>query len=181
MFTNEYKIIKKSGLFDKSFYLRAYADARKADIDPIKHYIKYGWREGRNPSQIFDTNAYIEQNSNVVEQDICPLTHMILKKKIKRKQELVTLLKNLLSKPKKLIKQLNRHNINKLVYHIKKGNFSLINEKIIFYTASNPKKMDLDLIETNQQFEVLEFARVENPLVSIVIPVYNQLDRKSVV
>lgn len=176
MLVNEYKIIKKSGLFDKSFYLRTYADVRKADIDPIKHYIKYGWREGRNPSQIFDTNAYIEQNSNVVEQDICPLTHMILKKKIKRKQELVTLLKNLLSKPKKLIKQLNRHNINKLVYHIKKGNFSLINEKIIFYTASNPKKMDLDLIETNQQFEVLEFARVENPLVSIVIPVYNQFE-----
>ncbi|NBL00807.1 MAG: glycosyltransferase family 2 protein, partial [Erysipelotrichia bacterium] len=176
MLTNEYKIIKESGLFDKSFYLRTYADVRKADIDPIKHYIKYGWREGRKPSQNFDTNEYIEKNPNFVEQGICPLTHMILKKKIKRKQELVILLKNLLSKPKKLIKQLNKHNVNKLVYHIKKGNFSLINEKITLYTDTTPKTITLEILESNQAFEVLEFTRVENPLVSIVIPVYNQFE-----
>lgn len=176
MLLNEYKIIKKSGLFDKHFYLRAYADVRKADIDPIKHYIKYGWKEGRNPSQNFDTNAYLEQNPSIVEQGICPLTHLILKNKTKRKKELETLLKNLLSKLKKLTKQLNRHNINKLVYHIKKGNFSRIKEKIILYTDTTPKTRALEIIEENQHFKVLEFARVENPLVSIVIPAYNQFE-----
>ena len=63
MFRNEYKIIKDSGLFDEEFYLKTYSDVRTLDIDPIKHYIKHGWKEGRNPSENFDTNIYIEKNS----------------------------------------------------------------------------------------------------------------------
>ena len=45
IFKSDYKRIKKSGLFDEQYYLKTYEDVRKADIDPIKHYIKNGWRE----------------------------------------------------------------------------------------------------------------------------------------
>ena len=47
MFRNEYKIIKNSGLFDEKYYLLTYDDARYLDMNSIKHYIKYGWKEGK--------------------------------------------------------------------------------------------------------------------------------------
>ena len=59
IFNKEYRIIKKSGLFDKDYYLETNEDVRLAGIDPIKHYIQYGWKEGRNPSRYFDVNSYI--------------------------------------------------------------------------------------------------------------------------
>lgn len=78
MFRSKYKIIKKSGIFDEKYYLRTYEDVRKVDIDPIKHYIKYGWKEGRNPSDSFNTNFYLEKNKDVREARINPLIHYIL-------------------------------------------------------------------------------------------------------
>lgn len=77
MFRNEYKTIKKSGLFDEKYYLEIYEDIRKADVNPIKHYIKYGWKEGRNPSKKFNTNFYIETYSDVKKSGLNPLVHYI--------------------------------------------------------------------------------------------------------
>ena len=77
IFQSHYKIIKKSGLFDERYYLTTYEDVRKADIDPIKHYIKYGWKEGRNPSAIFDTNKYIQENNISENSRYSPLFHQI--------------------------------------------------------------------------------------------------------
>ena len=87
MFRNEYKIIKDSGLFDKEFYLKTYSDVRTLDIDPIKHYIKHGWKEGRNPSENFDTNIYIEKNSISKNSKNNPLVHYI-KSLLNSKKEL---------------------------------------------------------------------------------------------
>ncbi|MBD3840195.1 MAG: glycosyltransferase, partial [Epsilonproteobacteria bacterium] len=75
--SSEYKTIKKSGLFDEQYYLKTYEDVRKADIDPIKHYIKYGWREGRNPSERFNTNYYLDSYPDVRDAGINPLVHFI--------------------------------------------------------------------------------------------------------
>ena len=77
MFRREYKIIKKSGLFDEQYYLKTYEDVRKADSDPIKHYVKNGWKEGRNPSERFDTNFYLENYPDVRDAGINPLVHFI--------------------------------------------------------------------------------------------------------
>lgn len=78
MFRSKYKIIKKSGLFDEKYYLTTYEDIRKKDLDPIKHYIKFGWKEGRNPSSYFETNFYLENNNDVKKNKINPLIHYIL-------------------------------------------------------------------------------------------------------
>jgi len=77
IWNKEYKIIKKSGLFDEGYYLKSYEDVRKADIDPIKHYIKNGWKEGRNPSANFDTNFYLETYTDVRKSRINPLVHFV--------------------------------------------------------------------------------------------------------
>ncbi len=45
---NDYELIEESGLFDRSFYLRANPDVAEASIDPLVHFCDYGWRGGRN-------------------------------------------------------------------------------------------------------------------------------------
>ena len=44
------KIIKDGGLLDSNYYLLKYPDIRAADIDPLTHFVRFGWREKRNPS-----------------------------------------------------------------------------------------------------------------------------------
>ncbi len=72
-----YKTIKNSELFDEKYYLFTYPDVRKADIDPIKHYIKHGADEGRNPNKYFDTKFYLKHYQDVKSSGINPLFHYI--------------------------------------------------------------------------------------------------------
>ena len=69
--------IRKSGLFDEQWYLDKNPDVKRAKVAPIHHYIKHGWKEGRNPSVRFDTNAYLSENYDVANAQICPLVHYI--------------------------------------------------------------------------------------------------------
>ena len=45
--------------FDAAFYLASYPDVGAAGADPFEHYLRYGYREGRNPSALFDTRFYL--------------------------------------------------------------------------------------------------------------------------
>lgn len=74
---NVYKTIKKSKLFDKHWYLKTYPDVKKAKINPIKHYIKHGAAEERNPSRYFDTKYYLNTYADVKESGMNPLFHYI--------------------------------------------------------------------------------------------------------
>ena len=96
MFRREYKTIKKSGLFDEKYYLEIYEDVRKSDIDPLKHYIKNGWKEGRNPSQSFNTNDYIQRNNISLNSKYSPLFHQI--KSLSNKQKATTSEYNIIKK-----------------------------------------------------------------------------------
>lgn len=72
-----YIIIAKSGLFDRNYYLLTYPDVRKADMNPLWHFVRMGWREGRNPSSFFDTNYYLKANHDIQRSGINPLIHFI--------------------------------------------------------------------------------------------------------
>ena len=72
-----YLLIKRSGLFDESYYFLNYPDVRKEDVDPLMHFIKYGWKEGRNPSKFFETSYYLEHNRDVFKKGINPLIHYL--------------------------------------------------------------------------------------------------------
>ena len=89
--------------------------------------------------------------------------------------EKIKMVKNIIFNILKLKKQLNKHNFNRLMYHIKRGNFSFINEKLHFYTDIKIKGIDLKLVDEGN-FEILEFDQSSDPLVSIIIPVYNQFN-----
>jgi hypothetical protein len=42
--------LKRSGLFDADWYLRYYTDVAEAGIDPLRHYVEFGAKEGRAPN-----------------------------------------------------------------------------------------------------------------------------------
>jgi len=46
-------------LIDAEFYLRANPDVAAARMDPLKHYVKYGAAEGRQPHPLFDPAHYL--------------------------------------------------------------------------------------------------------------------------
>ena len=43
----------RSDMFDKDWYLLNYPDVFAAQVDPLDHYLRHGWREGRLPTQWF--------------------------------------------------------------------------------------------------------------------------------
>lgn len=72
------KSLIDSNLFDALYYLNTYTDVTEAGIDPLEHYLNYGWREGRNPSKDFNTKFYLEQHKDVSENGMSPLLHYAL-------------------------------------------------------------------------------------------------------
>jgi 2-polyprenyl-3-methyl-5-hydroxy-6-metoxy-1,4-benzoquinol methylase len=73
----EERVIERSHHFDKVWYLYTNEDVKAAGVDPIVHYVNYGWREGRDPSGIFSTNEYLAKYPEVSAKNICPLVHFI--------------------------------------------------------------------------------------------------------
>ena len=51
-------------VFDASYYLDANPDVRTAELDPMQHYLSFGWREGRAPNAEFD-DAYYRAHSGL--------------------------------------------------------------------------------------------------------------------
>lgn len=70
-------IIKKSGAFDHAYYLLHYADVRRADVDPLWHFVTHGWKEGRNPSAEFNVEYYLRKNPDVKQAGVNPLVHYL--------------------------------------------------------------------------------------------------------
>jgi len=58
---------------DADFYQQEYPDIKEAALDPLEHYIRAGFREGRIPFPGFDPNAY--RVSHSLSDDDNPLYH----------------------------------------------------------------------------------------------------------
>ena len=74
---DDYSLIKNSDYFDEEYYLSNYPDVKNASIDPVAHYLDYGYKEFRNPSKIFDTKFYVDRYQDVREAGINPLVHYL--------------------------------------------------------------------------------------------------------
>jgi hypothetical protein len=71
------RLLASSSFFDAEWYLARYPDVAASGVDPVRHYLEFGWREGRNPSPLFSTKDYLKANKDVAEQDINPLFHYL--------------------------------------------------------------------------------------------------------
>lgn len=75
--TEEYKAVASSGLFDRDFYLKRYPDVAASGMDPIEHYVMYGWSEERCPSQKMEI-ILLEDNEGVFKRcRINPILYII--------------------------------------------------------------------------------------------------------
>jgi len=71
------QLILRSKLFDSKYYLSNNHDVKLSKISPVKHFLNFGWKEGRNPSQSFDINYYLSTQVDVSSIGINPLVHYI--------------------------------------------------------------------------------------------------------
>jgi hypothetical protein len=71
-------IVRDTGLLDPNYYLINGSDVHDAELDPVQHFCRFGWREGRKPNLYFDTNWYLRTNPGVARMRINPLVHYIL-------------------------------------------------------------------------------------------------------
>jgi len=70
-------VVQRSGLFAAEWFLARNYDLRDAGIDPLAHYYRYGWREGRWPNPYFDPAWYLSRYRDVRENGLEPLLHYI--------------------------------------------------------------------------------------------------------
>lgn len=70
-------VLQRSGLFAREWFLERNADLDEAGLDPLVHYSRYGWREGRWPNPYFDPAWYLSRNRDVREGGLEPLLHYV--------------------------------------------------------------------------------------------------------
>lgn len=80
-FLNERKLLIKSGMVDFNYYWKNYPQTLNYDITAAAHYVKYGAQEGKNPSEKFNTTAYLTRHPDAAKLGINPLVHFILEKR----------------------------------------------------------------------------------------------------
>ena len=187
LFKLDIRRIKKSELFDVDYYLQTYLDVQKARIDPLKHFVKYGWKEGRNPSAQFDLNFYLSTYPDVAASGINPLVHYIKYGKNEgRKANLsdpATLQPVNVSKLKKLISlgkyaKNNPHLVKKFVREVRLNGISYAVSRAKSKVTSSSGPMALKAYQYSEPTlndtisNVIEKFTYQ-PLVSIIMPVYN--------
>ncbi|MGI4802863.1 MAG: class I SAM-dependent methyltransferase [Janthinobacterium lividum] len=72
---DEYLLLTRSALFDPNWYRRTYPDVVAGARDPALHYLRHGWREGRQPGPAFDGANYLIANPDVARAGMNPLVH----------------------------------------------------------------------------------------------------------
>ena len=77
LFEKDILLVSRSAHFDSAWYLHINTDVRLARVDPAEHYVRHGWREGREPSGLFDTEEYFKQFPDIKNTNTCPLVHYI--------------------------------------------------------------------------------------------------------
>lgn len=75
------RCVRVSGEFDTEYYRKTYPDVADSGADLLEHYLSYGAAEGRNPSAVFDTDAYLIDHPELVMRNINPLVHSLKTKR----------------------------------------------------------------------------------------------------
>lgn len=76
-----YRAVSKSVYFDKDWYVKQYPDVQCCGYDPVKHYLKKGWKEGKMPSERFHSSMNLCISPDVWKGGISPLEYYLFCKK----------------------------------------------------------------------------------------------------
>jgi ADP-heptose:LPS heptosyltransferase/GT2 family glycosyltransferase len=77
VFSGEYELLAKSGLFDAAYYLKSNPDVAALNVDPLLHYVEQGCRERRDPSENFNTAHYLKLCGRLGEEPVNALAHYL--------------------------------------------------------------------------------------------------------
>ena len=77
--------VKRSGLFDPTWYRQTYPDVAASRADPLAHYMRQGWRENRHPGPDFDTAFYRHTHADITRAGLNPLLHYVRHGKAERR------------------------------------------------------------------------------------------------
>ena len=69
------QLVDASGFFDSDWYLEHNPDVATQGLDPLQHYLMYGWRERRSPGPNFDVAFYLNEYPDVACSGIEPVRH----------------------------------------------------------------------------------------------------------
>ena len=106
--------IHRSGLFDRAYYLRNNLDVAKECKDPLWHYIRCGWKEGRDPNPKFRIREYIKKYPDALKTGVNPFIHYMKTSKSVKLSDRGTLATN--DRPLSLVpKPVDAININKSI------------------------------------------------------------------
>ena len=72
------RAILQSRLFSPRFYLADHPDLAQRAVDPLRHFLTRGIREGRKPNPLFDPTFYLETHRDVALAGVNPLLHYIV-------------------------------------------------------------------------------------------------------
>jgi hypothetical protein len=79
--------ITRSGLFNVRWYLERNPDVAAAHIDPIRHYVEYGAKEGRDPNPSFSSMQYLASNQLVAVRELNPFAHHIRRQRLDKRAD----------------------------------------------------------------------------------------------
>lgn len=63
--------------FDAAHYRTSYADVAATGMDPVTHYASHGWKEGRDPTELFWTAYYVRTNPDLALSGTNPFFHYL--------------------------------------------------------------------------------------------------------
>lgn len=63
--------------FDPVYYRYWYRDVLAFTGGPLEHYLRHGWKEGRDPSAGFSTLGYLSANPDIKASGLNPLIHFL--------------------------------------------------------------------------------------------------------
>ncbi|RXK60021.1 glycosyltransferase [Lacibacter luteus] len=175
-FRQEYFSIKKSGFFDSQFYFQSYPDVKNAGLEPLKHYILHGWKEGRNPSPDFETNYYLTTYPDIKQSGINPLFHYVKHghkegRSINSRHDTVLIPKKITG-IEKLLFLSKQANIDKSL--IKKLIITVAKKGIRFAITKTNSKVKKILLEKYSEYKYRKQKDFFEIKVSVIIPTYNR-------
>ena len=73
----EVRFLKKKSAVDGPFYLEQNPDVEASKLSAEEHYVRFGWKEGRQPHPEFDGERYLQLNPDVRAAGLNPLLHWL--------------------------------------------------------------------------------------------------------
>ncbi len=164
--------INPNPIFDGEYYLEENPDVAETKSNPFLHYLKHGWKEQRDPHPLFSIAFYKARTNLGFEEE--PLQHYLRSKYLDMSPHPAFNARGWLFKHPELtiskVKPLQHFVTSDLPTEQKEHYLHpgyLLWQKVLD-TVAEYESADLE-------FTDVHFETIENPLISVIIPVYNQV------